>query len=115
MKKSVQFSPIVTVLETYSSVDYGRSDIFSAPTRLYPTIVKKPTIQLSLDIITPSLVKDEDTLSSAEDTNTPLSPTDCHKKKKPSLTINTTVCSDPLFFAKLSTHYNTPNDFLSPA
>lgn len=120
--KTVRFNTEVIVLETYSSDEYDRSDIFSTPVlyKLNPTI--KPP-QLSLTIL-PSLIRDEeDTISSAE-TNTP-SPSDCtspflnqtKKKKKPLLSVNTTICSDPLFFTKLSTNYkqqNDSNDFLIP-
>jgi hypothetical protein len=133
MKKSVRFNSTVIVLETYSSEEYDRSDIFSAPVlyKLNPAIKKSP--QLSLSIV-PSLIKDdeeEETISSAEINTPPLiqkksiadhyftQHTHQKKKNKPSLSVNTSMCSDPLFFTSLSTNYkdqhkDTANDFLVP-
>ncbi|KAI8064279.1 uncharacterized protein B0P05DRAFT_554823 [Gilbertella persicaria] len=124
--KTVRFASEVTVLETYSADEYDRSDIFSTPVlyKLNPTI--KPP-QLTLEIL-PHLVKDEDMMSSPENSpNTPpiLSMTDHYfgqkKRKKlqrPKLTIDTNICSDPLFFTCLSTNYkndtSSTDDFLVP-
>jgi hypothetical protein len=123
--KTVQFSPQVTVLETYSSDEYDRSDIFSAPVlyKLNPTI-KPPQLSLTIDDV-PNLIQDD--VSSAEASpNTPPAILVDHyfvpkkHKKRPMLSVNTTMCADPLFFTNLSTNYkhengnNDSNDFLVP-
>ncbi|CEP10555.1 hypothetical protein [Parasitella parasitica] len=133
--KSVQFVEKVTVLETYSSDEYDRSDMFSAPVfyKLNPTILP-PQLSLNIDNV-PNLVRDsvdEGCISSAE--NSPNTPPftatskniadhyfqqENKKKKRPILSINTTICADPLFFTGLSTNYknekSTANDdFLVP-
>ncbi|KAI8370946.1 hypothetical protein BD560DRAFT_396417 [Blakeslea trispora] len=125
--KSVQFASEIIVLETYSADEYDRSNFLSSST-LYKINPKlKP--QLTLDI--PCLIQDnEDSVSSAE--NSPSSPNlssladhyfhpQQRKKKKVQLSINTSICSDPLFFSGLSTNYKNDttetdaNDFLVPA
>ncbi|KAL9545219.1 hypothetical protein MBANPS3_007247 [Mucor bainieri] len=131
------------VLETYSSDEYDRSDIFSAPViyKLNPTI-QPPKLSLNIDNV-PNLVRDseeeEGNFSSAE--NSPNTPPPCNsvssasksiadhyfqqqqqgikKKKRPLLTVNTTMCADPLFFTSLTTNYKNENtttnsDFLVP-
>lgn len=123
--KSVHFSQKVTVLETYSSDEYDRSDIFSAPVlyKLNPSI-KPPQLSLTIDNV-PNLIQDD--VSSAEASpNTPPATLDDHyfipkkQKKRPMLSVNTTMCTDPLFFTNLSTNYkhekgnNESNDFLVP-
>ena len=138
--KSVQFALEVTILQIYSSEEYDRSDIFSTPTlyKLNPNFITRSTPQLSLNI--PNLIKDEEdgVISSAEvSPNTP-SPSNIStveyftcssnkkkKKQRPILSVNTTICADPLFFTNLSTNYkndlatatttsDTANDFLVP-
>ncbi|GAN03820.1 hypothetical protein MAM1_0049d03275 [Mucor ambiguus] len=136
--KSVHFAEKVIVLETYSSDEYDRSDIFSAPVlyKLNPTI-QPPKLSLNIDNV-PSLVRDseeeEGNFSSAE--NSPNTPPLCNsissasksiadhyfqqqqqqqqqqgmkKKKRPLLTVNTTMCADPLFFTSLTTNYKNEN------
>lgn len=135
--KSVHFAEKVIVLETYSSSEYDRSDIFSAPVlyKLNPTI-QPPKLSLNIDNV-PNLVRDSDqdeeeegSFSSAE--NSPNTPPPCNtvsgasksiadhyfqqqqqqgmkKKKRPLLTVNTTMCADPLFFTSLTTNYKNEN------
>ncbi|GAA5796613.1 hypothetical protein HPULCUR_001986 [Helicostylum pulchrum] len=136
--KTVQFSNKVTVLETYSSEEYDRTDIFSTPIlyKINPNIMRS-TPQLSLSIDTPHLVQDEGEISSADvSPNTPpasitgadeyfLTSMNIKKKKqRPILSVNTTMCADPLFFTSLTTNYkndtnnttntDSQNDFLVP-
>ncbi|KAK4520958.1 membrane anchor subunit of succinate dehydrogenase, Sdh4 [Mucor velutinosus] len=130
--KSVHFAERAIVLETYSSDEYDRSDIFSAPVlyKLNPTI-QPPKLSLNIDNV-PNLVRDSEdeecNFSSAE--NSPNTPPPCNsisnasksiadhyfqqqqqqqqgmkKKKRPLLTVNTTMCADPLFFTSLTTNY----------
>lgn len=136
--KSVQFSSKVTVLETYSAEEYDRSDIFAAPTlyTINPNVIRStPQLSLSIENCAPKLVKDDqggEEISSADvSPNTP----PCHtadeyfmssimikkKKQRPILSVNTTMCADPLFFTRLTTNYkndttthDTKNDFLVP-
>ncbi|KAI8373562.1 hypothetical protein EDC96DRAFT_498778 [Choanephora cucurbitarum] len=126
--KNVQFAAEITVLETYSADEYDRSTFVSSPT-VYKINPRLKPPQLTLDI--PCLIQDnEDTVSSAE--NSPNSPPilalvdhyfspQQRKKKKVQLSINTSICSDPLFFSGLSTNYKNDtietdaNDFLVPA
>jgi hypothetical protein len=134
--KTVHFAEKVIVLETYSSDEYDRSDIFSAPIlyKLNPTI-QPPQLTLNFDNV-PNLVRDseedeeeEGSISSAEiSPNTPPSSKSIadhyfqqekKKKKRPLLSVNTTMCADPLFFTSLTTNYKnenatTSNDFLVP-
>jgi hypothetical protein len=141
--KTVQFALEVTVLETYSSDEYDRSDIFSTPIlyKINPNIIRSsPQLSLNIESCPPNLIKDEEGLgeiSSAEvSPNTPpsnitttvdnyfIATTNSSPKKKkqrPILSVNTTMCADPLFFTNLSTNYkneiNTPDtnsDFLVP-
>lgn len=140
--KSVQFSLEVIVLETYSSDEYDRSDIFSTPIlyKINPSIVRStPQLSLNINSCPPNLIRDEEEgsggeISSAEvSPNTPPSnissavneyfmPSSKKKKRqRPVLSVNTTMCADPLFFTKLSTNYknelstpDTSNDFLVP-
>lgn len=141
--KTVQFAVEVTVLETYSSDEYDRSDIFSTPIlyKVNPNIIRSsPQLSLDIESCPPNLIKDEEEglgeISSAEvSPNTPpsnitttadeyfITNTSPKKKKKqrPILSVNTTMCADPLFFTSLSTNYkneiNTPDtnsDFLVP-
>ncbi|CAO3695145.1 unnamed protein product [Rhizopus stolonifer] len=109
-KISVRFHPDTTILETYSSEEYDRSGIFSSPTLYKINSSRLPT--LSLDI--PALTLDDSESSSAETSPIPISYPS--KKKKPALSINTSLCSDPLFFSNLTTHYKSDsleNDYLS--
>ncbi|KAI8641280.1 hypothetical protein BD408DRAFT_418479 [Parasitella parasitica] len=134
--KSVKFAEKVTVLETYSSDEYDRSDMFSAPVlyKLNPTILP-PRLSLNIDNV-PNLASDsmdEGCISSAENSpNTPPSTATSKNiadhyfqqenkknKKRPILSINTTMCADPLFFTGLSTNYKNEkttanDDFLVP-
>lgn len=135
--KSVHFAEKVIVLETYSSDEYDRSDIFSAPV-LYKlnTTIQPPKLSLNIDNV-PNLVRDseeeEGNFSSAE--NSPNTPPPCNsissssksiadhyfqqqqqqqqqglkKKKRPLLTVDTTMCADPLFFTSLTTNYKNEN------
>lgn len=142
--KSVQFSLEVVVLETYSSEEYDRSDIFSTPIlyKINPSIVRStPQLSLNINSCPPNLIRDEEEgsggeISSAEvSPNTPpsnissavneyfmpSSPSKKKKRQRPVLSVNTTMCADPLFFTKLSTNYkneistpDTSNDFLVP-
>lgn len=149
--KSVHFAQKVTVLETYSKEEYDRSEIFAKPIiyKINPKIVRS-TPQLSLDIPSAtnffqqqeegaegSLGEEE--ISSAEiSPNTPplnttaavnideyfnitTSPQQKKKKQRPVLSVNTTMCADPLFFTSLTTNYKhdtnsatTNDDFLVP-
>ncbi|KAG2196815.1 hypothetical protein INT47_002742 [Mucor saturninus] len=137
--KSVQFSSKVTVLETYSAEEYDRSDIFAAPTlyTINPNVIRStPQLSLNIENCAPNLVKDEDQgsgeISSADvSPNTPPGNTADEyfmssimtkkKKQRPILSVNTTMCADPLFFTRLTTNYkndtttpDTKNDFLVP-
>jgi hypothetical protein len=112
-KLCVTFDTNITIAETYSSEEYDRSDIFSST--LYK-INSSRLPQLSLTITTPSLTYDDDDSSSTE-TSPIISPLYKKSKKKPMLSIDTSVCSDPLFFSRLTTNYksdNVENDYLVP-
>lgn len=135
--KSVQFSSKVTVLETYSAEEYDRSDIFATPTlyTINPNAIRStPQLSLSIEHCAPKLVKDEtsgDISSPDVSPNTPPCNTADEyfmssimtkkKKQRPILSVNTTMCADPLFFTRLTTNYkndtttpDTKSDFLVP-
>lgn len=124
--KTVRFDiEHIVIIDTYSPLDYDRGystfpSSASIQYKLNPALNIIPTTAkpiLSLEI--PSSPCDSE--ASSPDIETPT--TDCLKKKKPKLTVNTTMCSDgPLFFTKLSTNHvkhsmqddDCSNDYLVP-
>jgi hypothetical protein len=115
IQKTVRFDVEHTVIDTYSPLDYDRGSIFSFPVqyKINPAIFNKiPQPNLSLEI--PNSYSPE--ASCSPEIETPTTPTDTmidKKKKRPRLTVNTSVCSGgPLFFTKLSTNHakHTIND-----
>ncbi|KAG2212101.1 hypothetical protein INT46_011428 [Mucor plumbeus] len=127
-QKTVRFDiEHIAIIETYSPLDYDRgySSFPSSATiqyKLNPALniipaTTKPTLSLEI----PSSPCDSE--ASSPDIETPT--TDCLKKKKPKLTVNTNICSGgPLFFTKLSTNHvkhgiqddveDCSNDYLVP-
>lgn len=127
-QKTVRFDiEHIVIIETYSPLDYDRgySSFPSSATiqyKLNPALniipaTTKPTLSLEI----PSSPCDSE--ASSPDIETPT--TDCLKKKKPKLTVNTNICSGgPLFFTKLSTNHvkhgiqddieDCSNDYLVP-
>lgn len=111
------------IIDTYSPLDYDRGSLYSLPIqyRINPNIPKKPILSLEI----PSSPCDSEA-SSPDTEQQQFSPiTSKDKKKKPKLTVDTSVCSDdgPLFFTKLSTNHvrhnddeedDTVNDYLIP-
>ncbi|KAI9361108.1 hypothetical protein BD770DRAFT_384183 [Pilaira anomala] len=140
--KTVQFASKVTVLETYSADEYDRTDIFATPIlyKINPNIRSTPQLTLTIDSCPPNLIKDEGTEGGGETSSADVSPntppsnattgadeyfltsmTKKKKKQRPILSVNTTMCADPLFFTSLTTNYkndttttDTKNDFLVP-
>ncbi|ORE02174.1 hypothetical protein BCV72DRAFT_235152 [Rhizopus microsporus var. microsporus] len=116
-KLCVTFNSEITLLETYSSEEYDRSGIFSSPILYKLNPSRLPQLSLTISQC-PALTSDDDEASSAETSPIP-SPPLCLKKnkKKPLLSIDTSICSDPLFFSQLTTNYktdSTENEFLVP-
>lgn len=119
IQKQVRFdTEHIVVIDTYSPLDYDRGSIFSFPIqyKLNPNI--KTT--LSLDIPPPPLSPSDD----SEDNASPDRET-MKNKKKPKLSIDTSVCAGPLFLTKLSTNHvrnrvidsdedDSTNDYLIP-
>lgn len=116
IEKTVRFDVEHTVIiDTYSPLDYDRGSIFSFPVqyKINPAIFTKNNIlqpNLSLEIPPTACYSPETSCSpDIETPTTPITPTDTmisKKKKRPRLTVNTSVCSDgPLFFTKLSTNH----------
>ncbi|RCH94006.1 hypothetical protein CU098_009961 [Rhizopus stolonifer] len=107
-EKTVRFDvDHVVIIDTYSAMDYDRGSIFSFPIqyKINPAILantipkNKPSLSLE---IPPSPTDSE---SSSPDIETPTTPS-IDKRKKPKLTVNTSVCmGGPLFFTKLSTNH----------
>jgi hypothetical protein len=126
-EKTVRFDVEHTIIiDTYSPLDYDRGSIFSFPIqyRINPNILaasanekKSNTPSLSLEIPLPPSSPCDSEASSPDIEQNQLLPSNDKKKKKPKLTVNTSVCSGdgPLFFTKLSTNYirhriNNDND-----
>ncbi|KAI8878138.1 hypothetical protein K501DRAFT_196534 [Backusella circina FSU 941] len=116
--KTVTFAAEPTYLETYSSDEYDRSGIFSTPVlyKVNPSL-NKPS--LSLNIVQQPELEFEETSSAESSPDTPSdhfpiiqhTPTPKKKKLRPILSVDTSVCADPLFFTGLSTNYAKRNDF----
>lgn len=115
-KKQVRFdTEHITVIDTYSPLDYDRGSIFSLPIqyKLNPNI--KPLNSLSLDI--PHCISDDSSEDGA-------SPQPYIEKKRPKLSIDTSICAGPLFLTNLSTNHvrhkvhdddnDSTNDYLIP-
>lgn len=107
------------IINTYSSLEYDRGSLYSCPIqyRINPNIPQKngsTTPVLSLEI-PPSSPCDSEA-SSPETEQAHYSPTTSKdkKKKKPKLSVDTSLCSDhgPLFFTKLTTNHVRYNDDL---
>ncbi|KAI9349948.1 hypothetical protein BD770DRAFT_474890 [Pilaira anomala] len=134
-KKTVRFDEEHTVIiDTYSPFDYDRGSVFSFPPvqyKLNPNLLSNNNSRsdipsLSLEI--PSSPCDSE--ASSPDLDQAFLPihipaANKEKKKKPKLTIDTSVCSGdgPLFFTKLSTNHvrhgndgedDKMNDYLIP-
>ncbi|KAG2193441.1 hypothetical protein INT47_006970 [Mucor saturninus] len=112
-EKKVRFDveqPVI--INTYSSLEYDRGSIYSAPIqyRINPNIIPKGPV-LSLEIPTSPCDSEASSPETEQEQYSPTSPKD-KKKKKPRLTVDTSVCSDdgPLFFTKLSTNHVRHND-----
>lgn len=137
IKKTVRFDVERTVIiDTYSPLDYDRGSIFSFPIQyeINPNILSathKYIPSLSLEIpATPSSPCDSEASSpDMEQIQSLAASTIDNKKKRPKLTVNTSLCSGdgPLFFTRLSTNHvrhkvnnedddedDTTNDFLIP-
>ncbi|CAO3608962.1 unnamed protein product [Mucor fragilis] len=125
--KTVRFDiEHIGIIETYSSLDYDRGystfpSSASIQYKLNPALnIISTTAKPILSLEIPSSPCDSE--ASSPDIETPT--TDCLKKKKPKLTVNTTMCADgPLFFTKLSTNHvkygslqddDRSNDYLVP-
>lgn len=134
-KKTVRFDEAHTVIiDTYSPFDYDRGSVFSFPPvqyKLNPNLSNhhhsSNIPSLSLEI--PSSPCDSEASSPDLDQaflpSIPAAAANKEKKKKPKLTVDTSVCSGdgPLFFTKLSTNHvrhgddgedDKMNDYLIP-
>lgn len=111
-EKTVRFDvEHIVIIDTYSPLEYDRGSIFSSPIQykinpnLLANIPKRPTLSLEI----PSSPCDSE--ASSPDIEQPLTLPVSNKKKRPKLTVNTSVCSGegPLFFTKLSTNHAKHN------
>lgn len=111
------------IIDTYSQFEYDRGSLYSPPIqyRINPNIPKGPT--LSLEIPSSPCDSEASSPDTEQEHYSPAISKD--KKKKPKLTVDTSVCSDdgPLFFTRLSTNHvrhnddeedDTMNDYLIP-
>ncbi|KAI8085826.1 uncharacterized protein B0P05DRAFT_533870 [Gilbertella persicaria] len=94
-EKTVRFDvDHVVIIDTYSAMDYDRGSIFSFPIQY----------KINPAILANTIPKNKPK-SSSPDIETPTTPS-IDKRKKPKLTVNTSVCmGGPLFFTKLSTNH----------
>lgn len=108
-EKTVRFDvEHIVIIDTYSPLEYDRGSIFSSPVQykinpnLLANIPKRPSLSLEI----PSSPCDSEA-SSPDLEQQPLTLPVSNKKKRPKLTVNTSVCSGegPLFFTKLSTNH----------
>lgn len=118
-KKQVRFDiDHIVIVDTYSPLDYDRGSIFSNTTiqyKLNPTILNS-NYHNSIPLEIPNSPS-----SSDEETNNPVKETLGQKKRKrPKLSVDTSICAGPLFLTRLTTHHktkddvNTNNDYLIP-
>jgi hypothetical protein len=122
IEKTVRFDVEHTVIiDTYSPLDYDRGSIFSFPIqyKINPAIFNKnnnisqPNLSLEIPPTAAAAATSySPEASSSPEIETPTTPTTPtytmidKKKKRPRLTVNTSVCSGgPLFFTKLSTNH----------
>jgi hypothetical protein len=113
--KSVRFDVDQNVIiDTYSPMDYDRGSVFSFPPVLYkinPIILnnsdKQQQPSLSLEIPSSPCDSEDSSPETEESCNIPLIPTttSTNKKKKPKLSVDTSICAGPLFFTSLSTNH----------
>lgn len=118
-KKQVRFDiDHIVIVDTYSPLDYDRGSIFSNTAiqyKLNPTILNS-NHHNSIPLEIPNSPS-----SSDEETNNPVKETLGQKKRKrPKLSVDTSICAGPLFLTRLTTHHktkddvNTNNDYLIP-
>ncbi|KAI8990119.1 hypothetical protein BDB01DRAFT_780099 [Pilobolus umbonatus] len=119
--KKVQFSSEVVLMDTYSAEEYDRSGIYSTPIlyKVNPSI--KPQLTLTIQPATINTLPELDLEDISSADLSPDTPDNYNslfefkkKKKRPILSVDTSICTDPLFFTKLSTNYTRLNSSTTP-